>query len=103
MTKITKIFSMVQIFLYFLLSSRTIRAIKFDLQMSFDQVDHFNSFRPAIPPRKFINGETLLYIGRQHRLKIVPATINVIKAYRDQLWIYTSNTSKKALEIQLHQ
>ncbi len=34
------------------------------------QLDHFLSFQPKIPPRRFINGETHLYLGRQYRLQI---------------------------------
>jgi len=66
-------------------------------------IDHFNSFRPATPPRRFVNGETHLYLGRQYRLKIVPDTINVVKAYRGQLFIRTVDTKKDALEKQLYQ
>lgn len=62
----------------------------------------FHSFLPSTPPRKFVNGETHLYLGRQYRLKIVPASINIIKAYRGQLFIHTTNTSPETLEAQLH-
>lgn len=67
------------------------------------QINHFNSFRPATPPRRFINGETHLYLGRQYRLKIIPDTVNVIKAYRGQLFIHSMNPTKGALEKQLQQ
>ncbi|HEX2845396.1 MAG TPA: SprT family zinc-dependent metalloprotease [Chitinophagaceae bacterium] len=63
-----------------------------------EQLDHFNSFRPLMPSRRFINGETHLYIGRQYRLRIVSNDQNVVKAYGGQLWIYTTKTSLKALE-----
>ena len=65
------------------------------------QIDHFNSFRPATPPRRFINGETHLYLGRQYRLKIIPDTVNVIKAYRGQICIHSMDPAKDALEKQL--
>lgn len=67
------------------------------------QIDHFNSFRPATPQRRFINGETHLYLGRQYRLKIITDTVNVIKAYRGQICIHTTDTNKEALEKQLQQ
>lgn len=35
------------------------------------QQNFFLSFEPKTPPRKFIGGETHLYLGRQYRLKIV--------------------------------
>lgn len=34
------------------------------------QQSYFLSFHPKIPPRRFISGETHLYLGRQYRLKI---------------------------------
>ncbi len=67
------------------------------------QVDYFATFRPVTPPRRFVNGETHLYLGLQYRLKIVPDTVNVIKAYRGQLFIHAIDTNKDALEKQLHQ
>jgi predicted metal-dependent hydrolase len=34
------------------------------------QQNFFLSFQPKTPPRKFISGETHLYLGRQYRLKV---------------------------------
>jgi len=65
------------------------------------QVDHFNSFRPATPPRRFINGETHLYLGRQYRLRIIPDTVDVIKVYRGQVRIHSINPTTDGLEKQL--
>ncbi len=65
------------------------------------QIDHFNSYRPSTPPRRFVNGETHLYLGRQYRLKIVPDTTDVIKAWRGQLWIHAVNTYPENLKKQL--
>ncbi len=67
------------------------------------QMDQFNTFRPATPARRFVNGETHLCLGRQYRLKIEPNATNFIRAYRGQMWIYASDTQKKALELQLEQ
>lgn len=65
------------------------------------QIDHFNSYRPGTPERRFINGETHLYLGRQYRLKIVPDTTDVVKAWRGQLWIHAVNTNNENLKKQL--
>jgi hypothetical protein len=65
------------------------------------QIDHFNSFKPLTPARRFINSETHLYLGRQYRLKIVPDSENVIKAYRGQLWMHSHNLKHEALKEQL--
>lgn len=67
----------------------------------FKQVDYFNTYKPATPPRRFINGETHLYLGRQYRLKVVPDTEDVIKAYRGQLLMHTKRTKPDALKVQL--
>ena len=67
------------------------------------QIDHFNSYRPSTPPRRFVNGETHLYLGRQYRLKIVPDTVDVIKAWRGQLWIHAVNANHEDLKKQLDQ
>ncbi len=37
------------------------------------QIDHFQQFTPRTPPRRYVGGETHLYLGRQYRLKIVAA------------------------------
>ncbi len=67
------------------------------------QIEYFRSFKPGTLSRRFINGETHLYLGRQYRLKIVPDTTDQIKVYRGQLFIFSSDTSKPALELQLDQ
>ncbi len=67
------------------------------------QIEQFNTYKPGTPPRKFVNGETHLYLGRQYRLKIVPDASNIIKAYRGQLFIHAVDISKEALEKQLQQ
>lgn len=66
------------------------------------QIDQFSSYRPATPPRRFINGETHLYLGRQYRLKIVQDDRNIIKAYRGELWMHTVNNKPEALKEQLN-
>jgi predicted metal-dependent hydrolase len=65
------------------------------------QIDYFNSYKPATPPRRFINGETHLYLGRQYKLKIVADKQNAVKAYRGQLLIHAINRKPDALKQQL--
>jgi len=65
------------------------------------QIDYFNSYKPVTPKRRFVNGETHLYLGRQYRLKIVPDNENVVKAYRGQLWMHAVDTNPDALKQQL--
>ena len=43
------------------------------------QKDHFLSFEPRITERKYISGETHLYLGRQYQLKVIKTDINKVK------------------------
>lgn len=43
------------------------------------QLDHFEQFRPHTPPRRYVGGETHLYLGRQYRLKLVTADIERVR------------------------
>jgi predicted metal-dependent hydrolase len=65
------------------------------------QIDHFNTYKPSTPARRFINGETHLYLGRQYRLRIVPDDEDVVKAYRGQLWMHSQNPKPEVLKVQL--
>jgi predicted metal-dependent hydrolase len=65
------------------------------------QIAHFNTYKPSTPPRRFINGENHLYLGRQYRLKIVPDKIDVVKPYRGQLWMHCRNLKPEVLKKQL--
>jgi predicted metal-dependent hydrolase len=67
------------------------------------QIDYFRPFVPVTPPRRFISGETHLFLGRQYRLKVVPGNINVIKVYRGQLWMHTLSTEPETLKKQLNE
>lgn len=43
------------------------------------QQSFFLTFHPKTPPRRFVSGETHLYLGRQYRLKIERASIETVK------------------------
>lgn len=43
------------------------------------QQSFFLSFHPKTPARRFISGETHLYLGRQYRLKLVPGKFASVK------------------------
>lgn len=40
---------------------------------------HFDQFHPLTPPRRYVAGETHLYLGRQYRLKLVKDDVKVVK------------------------
>ena len=67
------------------------------------QIDYFNSYKPLTPPRRFINGETHLYMGRQYRLKIVPDKEDKVKAFRGQLLMHSRDPRPEKLELRLGQ
>jgi len=55
------------------------------------QLDYFERFQPLPPGRKYISGETHLYLGRQYRLKVVRGNPETVKLKGRFLWVYTSN------------
>jgi predicted metal-dependent hydrolase len=62
------------------------------------QLHYLESFKPKTPPRRFVNGETHLYLGRQYRLKIVQSEEVSVKAYRGQLIIKSQTKHVAKLE-----
>ena len=62
------------------------------------QQSYFLAFYPKTTPRKFIGGETHLYLGRQYRLKINQAKGNQVRYKGRYLEVTTTDKSKvKAL------
>src|SRR5690606_4416357 len=54
----------------------------------------FLSYHPLTPPRKYINGETHLYLGRQYRLLVKNeqgSTVNEVKLDRGRMVVYTAD------------
>ena len=62
------------------------------------QQSFFLTFHPKTPARKFIGGETHLYLGRQYRLKVISEKLKIkneeVKLRSQFLEIYTQNKSK---------
>lgn len=58
----------------------------------------FLSYHPLTPPRKYVNGETHLYLGRQYKLRVEKAITNEVKLYRGRLLVLKKgNVSTKNL------
>ncbi len=53
------------------------------------QQRYFEQFVPRTPPRRFVSGETHLYLGRQYRLKVVRADEPAVKLTRGWLLVAT--------------
>lgn len=49
----------------------------------------FGLYLPKLPPRRYINGESHRYLGRQYRLKAIKGRENSIKCLRGYLWVTT--------------
>jgi predicted metal-dependent hydrolase len=60
------------------------------------QQDFFLSFHPITPPRKFISGETHLYLGKQYRLKLVVAEKESVKLQGGNITIYCKDKKNNA-------
>jgi predicted metal-dependent hydrolase len=43
------------------------------------QLSHFEQFRPRSPKRRYVGGETHLYLGRQYRLKVIKSASEGVK------------------------
>ena len=63
----------------------------------------FCSYKPHTPERKYVNGETHLYLGRQYKLQIIEDTINEIKIYRGSMIMKTKKTNPEYLEKKLNE
>ncbi len=51
------------------------------------QLLHFQQFRPRSPKRRFVGGETHLYLGRQYRLKFIKGAPEGVKLKGSFLWV----------------
>jgi predicted metal-dependent hydrolase len=58
------------------------------------QQRYFSQFLPRTPDRRFIAGETHLYLGRQYRLIVVPDVQEAVKLIRGFLVVQTHHPNK---------
>ncbi len=65
------------------------------------QINIFNKYQPGSTPRRYVSGESHLYLGRQYRLKLVKDTELSTKVYRGQLWIYGPKMDHTSIQKQL--
>lgn len=55
------------------------------------QQNYFLSFQPKTPPRKYVSGETHLYLGRQYRLKVMDGNTEGVKLRGKFIEVVTNN------------
>ena len=66
-------------------------------------LDKLESYHPLPIPKRYISGETLVYLGRQYRLKIVKNSKKSAKLMGRFLWVWVENNNdtpsvKKAVD-----
>lgn len=54
------------------------------------QLAEFEQYKPKMPARQYVSGETHLYLGRQYRLKVVKADASAVKLQRGQIVVSCS-------------
>lgn len=62
------------------------------------QQSYFLSFHPKTPARKYVSGETHLYLGRQYLLKVTKSNKNEVK-YKGRYIEVLTNRKEKAEEL----
>jgi len=55
------------------------------------QIDYFEQFLPAPPPKEYVGGETHYYLGRQYRLKIQEYRQEYVKLVGKYFQVYTAD------------
>lgn len=60
------------------------------------QLRYYDQFQPKTPERRYIGGETHLYLGRQYKLKVVPGIQNAVKMQRGHLMVWSTKPSRAA-------
>jgi len=66
------------------------------------QQDFFLSFHPLTPPRRFVSGETHLYLGKQYKLKLKESLKEEVKLVGGLLTVFVNDKAdKKKVELLL--
>jgi len=79
------------------------KKVKLKANWILKQQAFFCSYKPNTPERKYVNGETHLYLGRQYKLQIIEDTVNEIKLYRGAMIMKTKKSDPGYLEKKLNE
>jgi predicted metal-dependent hydrolase len=60
------------------------------------QQRYFEQFTPRTPERRYLSGETHLYLGRQYRLKVIKAVSHSVKQLRGYIVVQTTRPEESA-------
>ncbi|WP_294052806.1 M48 family metallopeptidase [Thiolapillus sp.] len=58
------------------------------------QIIYFQQFQPHTPPRRYVGGETHLYLGRQYQLKLLQDDKDEVKLIQGRFLITSRNSPK---------
>lgn len=59
-----------------------------------EKVEYFRKFEPKIPPRRYVGGETHLFLGRQYRLKLVASPETGVKLKGGYFYVSVANLDR---------
>ncbi|GAB3241662.1 SprT family zinc-dependent metalloprotease [Hymenobacter seoulensis] len=65
------------------------------------QQAYFQQFRPSTPARRYVSGETHLYLGRQYRLRLEESEHSKVKLIRGRLVVHTPHPDDADLTAKL--
>jgi predicted metal-dependent hydrolase len=58
------------------------------------QLRYYDQFQPKTPERRYVGGETHLYLGRQYKLKVIPGIRNNVTMQRGQLIVLSTKPGR---------
>ncbi len=58
------------------------------------QLRYYDQFQPKTPERRYVGGETHLYLGRQYKLKVISSLKNSVKMQRGQLIVLSTRPGR---------
>lgn len=79
-----------------------IEKVKIKAPWILKQLKFFEIRKPKTPERRFISGETHLYLGRQYRLKVIQDKENFVKVFRGQILLHSPKKTSADLDQQLN-
>lgn len=74
--------------------SKIINHVKKKGRWILKQKQHFESYLPTTPPRKYVSGETHLYLGKQYRLKLYESKNENVKLTRGYIQVFVRDRTK---------
>lgn len=60
------------------------------------QLRYFDQFQPRTPARRYLAGETHLYLGRQYKLKVLGGIQDAVKMQRGQIIVWSTKPRSEA-------